>query len=232
MFIKLNTANKILKHFKNIFILLNINNSKAQIFTNIMFGNITFPNKMTFFKNNKLYGEITLGEGVSLYNIHISGNVSIGKYASINGPSTSIVSHKNKICIGAYSSIARNVQIQGHNHNYKRATSSSIFKGIFKINDDSDIDNKGDVIIGEDVWIGTNSVILSGVRIGRGSIIAAGSVVTKNIEPYSIVGGVPAKLIKSRFSNATINELEESKWWLWDTDEVLKNGDFFRIKRE
>lgn len=224
--------NNLLKQFENIFILLNINVNLAQIFTNIMYGNIIFPNKLTFLKNNKLYGEITLGEGVSMYNANISGTVSIGKYASINGPNTSVVSHKNKICIGAYSSIARNVQIQGHNHNYMRATSSSIFKSIFKINDDSDIDTKGDIIIGEDVWIGTNSVVLSGVKIGRGSIIAAGSVVTKNVEPYSIVGGVPAKLIKSRFSNTTINELEESKWWLWDADEVLKNDDFFRIKRQ
>jgi virginiamycin A acetyltransferase len=224
--------NKIINQFKNIFLLMNVNVSKTQIFTNIMFGEINFPKKLTFFKNNKLYGNIVLGEGVSVYNTSIGGNILIEKYASINGPNTSIVSHKNKICIGAYSSIARNVQIQGHNHNYMRATSSSIFKSIFKINDESDIDDKGDIIIGEDVWIGTNCVILSGVKIGRGSIVAAGSVVTKDIEPYSIVGGVPAKFIKSRFSNATINELEESKWWLWETEKVLRNGDFFRIKRE
>lgn len=78
---------------------------------------------------------------------------------------------------------------------------------------------KGDTVIGNDVWIGEKSIILPGVEIGDGAIIAAGSVVTKNVEPYSIVGGIPAKLIKYRFNKDTIKKLISIKWWDWsDTD--------------
>jgi serine acetyltransferase len=71
------------------------------------------------------------------------------------------------------------------------------------------------------VWIGLGSIILSGVKVGTGSIIAAGSVVTKDVEPYTIVAGNPAKLIRKRFSNEIINSLEKSEWWNF-SDERLK----------
>lgn len=74
---------------------------------------------------------------------------------------------------------------------------------------------RGDVIIGNDVWIASHSKILSGVHIGDGSVIAANAVVTKDVEPYSIVGGVPAKVIKKRFDDKTIKRLEEIQWWNW-----------------
>ncbi len=92
---------------------------------------------------------------------------------------------------------------------------------------EEDVEIKGDIIIGEDVWIGSNAVILSGVNIVRGAVIAAGSVVTKDVQPYSIVAGVPAKPIKVRFSETGIRRLEDTKWWLWDKGTILKNKSFF-----
>lgn len=74
-------------------------------------------------------------------------------------------------------------------------------------------DNKGDTVIGNDVWIGYEAVILSGVHIGDGAIIGTRAVVTKDVEPYSIVGGVPAKPIRKRFDQETILELESIRWW-------------------
>jgi acetyltransferase-like isoleucine patch superfamily enzyme len=79
---------------------------------------------------------------------------------------------------------------------------------------------KGDVIIGNDVWIGANVVILSGVNIGDGSVILNNSHVVKDIEPYSIVGGNPAKKIKNRFTPEQIEKLLKIKWWYWD-DEMI-----------
>ena len=90
-----------------------------------------------------------------------------------------------------------------------------------------DVTSKGDVILAEDVWVGSNVVILSGVKIGRGAIIAAGSVVTKDVAPYSIVGGVPAKVIKMRFSDEVIKKIENSRWWEWNTKSILENKEFF-----
>lgn len=81
-------------------------------------------------------------------------------------------------------------------------------------------DNKGDIVIGNDVWIGYEAVILSGVQIGNGAIIGTRAVVTKDVEPYTIVGGVPAKPIKKRFNEETIQALQSIGWWNWDREKV------------
>lgn len=82
---------------------------------------------------------------------------------------------------------------------------------------------KGDINIGNDVWIGYNATIMSGVTIGDGAIIAANSTVIKDVEPYSIVGGNPAKEIKKRFSKAVILKLLELQWWNWDIEKITRN---------
>ena len=84
-------------------------------------------------------------------------------------------------------------------------------------------DNKGDIIIGNDVWVGYEAVILSGVKIGDGAIIGARAVVTKDVEPYSVVGGIPAKEIKKRFDDKTIQTLLTLQWWNWEYDIIQKN---------
>jgi acetyltransferase-like isoleucine patch superfamily enzyme len=81
---------------------------------------------------------------------------------------------------------------------------------------------KGYVIIGNDVWIGNNVTIISGITIGDGAVIESNSHVVKNIDPYSIVGGNPAKLIKYRFTPEQITKLLEIKWWDWDDDKINK----------
>lgn len=84
-------------------------------------------------------------------------------------------------------------------------------------------DNHGDIIIGNDVWIGYEAVINAGVTIGDGAVIATRAVVTKDVEPYTIVGGMPAKPIRKRFGDATIERLLTLKWWDWDEDRIKKN---------
>lgn len=82
--------------------------------------------------------------------------------------------------------------------------------------------SKGDIHIGNDVWVGREAMILSGVTIGDGAVIAARSVVTRDVKPYSIVGGQPAKPIKSRFSQSIIDRLLELRWWNWPEERVRK----------
>lgn len=84
-------------------------------------------------------------------------------------------------------------------------------------------DNKGDIVIGNDVWIGFEAVIMAGVTIGDGAIIGSRAVVTKDVEPYSIVGGVPAKLIRKRFPEEQIQKLLEMKWWNWDEEKIKRH---------
>ena len=92
-------------------------------------------------------------------------------------------------------------------------------------------DNKGDIVIGNDVWIGYEAVIMAGVHIGDGAIIAARTVVTKDVPPYTIVGGVPARPIRKRFDEEVIRKLETLKWWDWPAEKIrhclpyIVNGD-------
>ena len=81
-------------------------------------------------------------------------------------------------------------------------------------------DNKGDIVIGNDVWVGYDAVIMAGVKIGDGSIIGTRAVVTNDVEPYSIVGGVPAKEIRKRFAPEVINQLLELQWWNWPIERI------------
>ena len=84
-------------------------------------------------------------------------------------------------------------------------------------------DKKGDIIIGNDVWIGYEAVILSGVTIGDGAIIGTRAVVTKDVPPYTIVGGVPAKAIRKRFPDETISALLKLKWWDWPEKRIKQH---------
>ncbi len=99
-------------------------------------------------------------------------------------------------------------------------------------------DNKGDIIIGNDVWIGYEAVIMSGVKIGDGAIIGTRAVVTKDVPPYTIVGGVPAKPIRRRFDDETVKKLLNLRWWDWEKEKIQKNipaiqrGDISALCRE
>ena len=84
-------------------------------------------------------------------------------------------------------------------------------------------DNKGDIVIGSDVWIGYEAVIFAGVTIGDGAIIGTRAVVTKDVPPYTIVGGVPAKPIRKRFSDETISALLTTRWWDWTEEKIACN---------
>ena len=92
-------------------------------------------------------------------------------------------------------------------------------------------DNKGDIVIGNDVWIGYEAAIMAGVTIGDGAIIGTRAVVTKDVPPYTIVGGVPAKPIRKRFSDETISLLLELKWWNWPIERISQNIEAIKTGR-
>lgn len=129
----------------------------------------------------------------------------------------------SKISIGKYCSMADEVKIfNGSNHNTKWV-STFPFRKHFNLNDginDGHPFSKGDVKIGNDVWIGYGVFILSGVTIGDGAVITAGSVVSANVEPFAMVGGVPAKIIRKRFDEISIEKLLKIKWWNWNEEKI------------
>ncbi len=95
--------------------------------------------------------------------------------------------------------------------------------GLDKKNVVSAWDNKGDIIIDNDVWIGYEAVIMAGVHIGDGAVIAARAVVTKDVPPYTIVGGTPAKKIRMRFEAETIAKLQQIQWWNWPVEKIRQS---------
>ena len=147
----------------------------------------------------------------------------------------------DQLIIGKFCMIASGVQfiMNGGNH-----LSNAISAYPFAIFGDDWVNamegksypTKGDTIIGNDVWIGHNTTIMPGITIGDGAIIATNSTVTKNVEPYTIVGGNPAQEIRKRFSETTIDLLLEIQWWHWDIEKITKNvslltsGDFEKLK--
>lgn len=129
--------------------------------------------------------------------------------------------------MGKFCCIADNVTIfLGGNHRTDWITTYP-FPAIESWRDASEIKGhpatKGDVIIGNDVWIGSHATILSGIKIGDGAVIGAFSVVTNDVDPYSIVAGNPAKLVRKRFDEETVNKLLLVRWWDWPAEKVRKN---------
>jgi acetyltransferase-like isoleucine patch superfamily enzyme len=158
------------------------------------------------FKSHKQFSKLAsfiLEEGSSLGDARVSARAkSISAYSYIRSGKL-----ENVESIGRYCSIGENVLLgqDAKNHPIDWVTSCNSISGY-------SYDCKG-LTIGNDVWIGNNVIIMSGINIGDGAVIAAGAVVTKDVAPYQIVGGVPAKEIRYRFDQGTIISLLESEWW-------------------
>ena len=135
--------------------------------------------------------------------------------------------HREKLIIGKFCSIACCTKFLFNCANHTLKSLSTYTFPLFyeeweleKSNITTAWDNKGNIVIGNDVWIGYEAVIMAGVHIGDGAIIAARAVVTKDVPPYTIVGGTPAKEIRKRFDAEVIEQLLIQKWWDWSTDKI------------
>lgn len=135
-----------------------------------------------------------------------------------------------KVKIGSYCAFGKDIKLITSNHDYNYPVLQySFYKKYFNCRPSRTIISKNEytIEIGSDVWIGDNVSILPDVKIGHGAILGTGSVITKSVEPYTIVGGVPAKWIKDRFSLKVKKELLESEWWNWEAEKIKANKDFF-----
>jgi virginiamycin A acetyltransferase len=133
----------------------------------------------------------------------------------------------DKLIIGKFCAIASDVKfiMNGGNHLLDCFTTYpfSIFGNGWETLMPDSWPHKGDTVIGNDVWVGYDALILPGVKIGDGAVIAARSVVTKDVEPYTIVAGNPAKSVKRRFSDEVVSILLKLKWWDWDMQKINEN---------
>lgn len=154
-------------------------------------------------------------------------NISVGHY-TYGHPKFITYTNKDFITIGSFCSIADDVVIFGGGEHRTDWITTYPLRIVFKLpfaNEDGHPHTKGETRIGNDVWIGYRAIILSGVTIGDGAVIGAGSVVTKDVPPYVIVAGNPARVVKHRFDERFINELMAAKWWFWPIEKIIKNVD-------
>ena len=159
-------------------------------------------------------------------NTIVTKDVFIDDYSYINTNS-----YIENCIIGKYCSISSGVFISPFEHNYKyKSTHPFLYNKEYGFVEQNEYFTRPKVIIGNDVLISLNVIILEGVRIGDGAIIAAGAVVTKDVKPYEIVGGVPAKHIKFRFDDVMIEEQFKDSFWEWDKNTIINNIDYLKNK--
>lgn len=192
--------------------------------------NLILKGKLSFIQTLYFKADIKVGKNVKIgKNVEIGNNFEIGDYSYINtGKNWSII--ESNVKVGKFCSIGPNVTIGLGNHNYKFITTHPILYNSnykFIIKNHNLPDKKEETIIGNDVWIGANSNIKRGIKIGNGVVVAMNSVVTKDIPDYAIVAGVPAKIIKYRFDKKQIEELLKIQWWNNDENIIKKQVNFF-----
>ena len=172
-------------------------------------------------------------------NVVSNPNVEIGDYTYYDDPEGAGNFEKNilyhfpfigdRLIIGKFCAIARGVKFIMNGANHKTSGISTYPFQIFgngweKVTPvPGDLPYKGDTIIGNDVWIGYDALIMPGVNIGNGAIISSRSVVVKDVPAYTIYGGNPARLIKERFSASTVQRLQALAWWNWPVDKITRN---------
>ena len=204
----------------------------------------------------KIYPRSQGHSTVYLQNVVTDPSISVGDYTIyddfVNDPRdfqrNNVLYHypinHERLIIGKFCSIACGAKFLFNSANHTlRSLSTYIFPVLFEewgldvARIPEAWDNRGDIVIGNDVWIGYEAVVLAGVTIGDGAIVAARAVVTKDVPPYTIVGGVPANPIRKRFSDQEIAQLLELKWWDWPEEKIsasiqaIQSGDLEGLKR-
>lgn len=196
---------------------------------------------------DKLYPRTGDYQTIYLKNAVTNPNIRVGSYTIYNDfendpkefEKNNVLYHypinNDRLIIGSFCSIACGAKFIFNSANHTLSSLSTYPFPIFYEEWGQDIeevasawDNKGDIVIGNDVWIGYGAVILSGVTIGDGAIIGTNALVTKNVAPYTIAVGIPAKPIRKRFSEEKVSALMKIKWWDWSEEEILKNLKFIK----
>ncbi|SFL48005.1 Vat family streptogramin A O-acetyltransferase [Proteiniphilum acetatigenes] len=202
--------------------------------------------------SNQIYPLKDYNRLVFLKNIIKSPNIIVGDYSYYDDHEDGLNFEQNvlyhfdflgdKLIIGKFCAIGSNVQfiMNGANHRMDGISTFpfNIFGGNWSVITPTleQLPFKGNTVIENDVWIGYKATIMPGVNIGNGTIIAAHSVVTKDVEPYSIVGGNPAKLIRKRFTEEQIKKLLDIAWWDWNIEKItsalplIVNGDIRKLE--
>jgi len=168
---------------------------------------------------------IKLAEGVYIApgSVFQAVETRIGAHTRINGPIRTV--GFGKVVIGKYCALGTGINIISSNHIMYRANLQEALQRRFGFS--SLIEKASPLVIGNNVWIGDNVTIVPQVTIGDGAVIGAGSVVTKDVQPFSVIAGVPANFKHSRFEEEITKELLKVRWWDWEQEKIKANSEFF-----
>lgn len=174
-----------------------------------------------------IFGPARIGDYAALHEAVLSGPVSIGRNSSLWGPGIYVLAKRDPIEIGNFCSIARDVSIHGYFHDAQRISTHFIGRNVLGRDVEDEIVTRGVTRIGHDVWIGAGVHVMAGVTIGNGAIIGAGSVVSRDIPPYAVAVGSPARVLRFRFDESTITRVQDSCWWEWSHEKIRARADLF-----
>jgi len=207
--------------------------ANVQVFPPVEIGQKCFVENTSLDKNTILCNGSAIRHSYIGKFCKINENASIAQSKIYDFTYVSSGSHIAHATVGKFCSIGPGVHIAGGRHPINFLSSNPVFYSTakqcgFSFAEKDFFEESKTVVIGNDVWIGAGAYISDGIVIGDGSVIGAGAVLTKSVEPYSIMGGVPAKLIRKRFSDSQIKELLELQWWEWDTNKIVRNLPLFQ----
>lgn len=169
-------------------------------------------------KNCKFEDYIYVAHHAQIQDSFLGNHTSVGRYDKIR-----------EADIGRYCSFSWDCTIGAPTHPFRTITSCALtYRKEYQIVAEDEAFPQKRTVIGNDVWIGCDVTVISGVHIGDGAVVGAGAVVTKDILPYEIWGGVPAKRIGQRFENDVIDILEEIRWWEWTSEEIKECLELFK----
>lgn len=184
-------------------------------------------------KNSTLEQSASVGDFSMIRESVLHTRAEIGRRNTIDTCEIGVGTYTGEFCIikhcsiGKYCSISWNVSIGGANHDISRLSSAPLHRVCGAPQESYASFENEPITIGNDVWIAAGAHILRGVTVGDGAVIAAGAVVTKDVEPYSIVGGIPARKIGDRFDGETKEYLLQTKWWDWSEEKLAKHRALF-----
>lgn len=189
----------------------------------LLFGDVALAPETTVERRAELRDSVTLGRGVYVgRGTRLDGNVTVGAWTDLMAN----VEAFGEVDIGKYCAVARRSTFQGRGHAIQRAC---IERDLYveHLGTEFETVSRGPIVVGNDVWIGVDTIFLSGVEVGHGAVVGAGSVVTKDVEPYSIVAGVPAEHRGYRFDEPVRSQLLDLGWWDWPIEKIKRNEQFF-----